>query len=81
MLDRGVSIHLDLYISLFHEYKIIKTQLRVVSFTKKGFPWCWLVYMRVQRQQGYAFPQALFLAGPHGQTPAFNNMVPVPCML
>ena len=34
MLDRGVSITLDLYIFIVYENKIIKTQLRVVSFTK-----------------------------------------------
>ena len=34
MLDRGISITLDLYIFLFYENEIIKAQLRVVSFTK-----------------------------------------------
>ena len=34
MLDRGVSITLDLYIFLFYENEIIKTQFRVVSDTK-----------------------------------------------
>ena len=35
MLDRGVSIHLHLYICFyFMKIKIFKTQLRVMSFTK-----------------------------------------------